>query len=410
MFTLGQIALLILILLVIYDYILLFRKKAAVSCYRECSDRFSNGDLNEIRLHLESTYSFPIFLKIIDEVPVIFQLRDILFQLKMESRSKKVVVYTLRPVRRGVYKFGLSNIFVSSRLGLISRRFKTGQPSIVKVYPSYMYLQQYELMAISDKLTAPGLKQVRKIGQQLEPDQIRDYVKDDDYRTINWKATARRSKLMVNVFREERAQDVYCIIDKGRIMQSAFEKMTLLDYSINASLALAYVAGLKGDKAGLVTFEKQVDTLVPASRKSGRMQVLSEVLYNQTTTFAESDFSALYQAVNTGVKSRGLLLIFTNFDTIAAMKRQLRFLSILAKRHTVVVIFFENTELKEMIEMKPENKEETYRKVIAEKMIYEKGLIVNELRRYNIISILTSPNNLTARVINKYLEIKARGF
>jgi uncharacterized protein (DUF58 family) len=174
-----------------------------------------------------------------DEIPDIFQIRDLFFQFKMNQKEDKLLKYSLRPVKRGIYRFGKINVFVSTKIGLISRRFKTGTPCDVKVYPSYIYLKQYVLHAATQKLTEHGNKRIRKTGQQLEPDHIKEYVKGDDYRAINWKATARRNKLMTNVFQEERAQNVYCLIDKGRTMQSASEGMTWLDYSNNTTLTLS---------------------------------------------------------------------------------------------------------------------------------------------------------------------------
>ncbi len=408
-FSLAQLLLLLLLALCVYDFAQLWRGKKRMTAYRACSDRFSNGDENEIRLHISNHYTFPVSVRIIDEVPVIFQLRDFYFDVKLNTKEDKTLTYTLRPVKRGVYKFGITNLFVSTRIGLLSRRFKSGATCEVKVYPSYLCLRQYELMAISNRLTDNGRKRIRKIGQQLEPDQIKDYVQGDDYRTINWKATARRHKLMTNVFQEERAQNVYCLIDKGRPMQSAFEGMTLLDHAINASLALAYVSMIKGDRTGLATFEKTPDTFLPASRQPGQMQQLLEKLYAQTTTFAETDFSALYQHITKNVNSRSLLLVFTDFDSVTAIQRQLTYLSMMAKRHTVIVIFFENTELKEMETRPPKTKEECYEQVIVEKLSYEKSAIVEQLRKHNILSIYTHPSRLTPEVINKYLEIKARG-
>jgi uncharacterized protein (DUF58 family) len=136
---------------------------------------------------------------------------------------------------------------------------------------------------------------------------------------------------------------------------------------------------------------------------------IQEALYCQQTTFLESDFLSLYQQMNTHVKNRGLLLVFTNFDSVAAMQRQLRYLSMMAKRHSVLVIFFENTELESLTGRQPEDKEEAYETIIAEKLEYEKRLIIHKLRQHNILSLLTHPNELTVNVINKYLEIKARG-
>ena len=410
LFTVAQFSLYALILLCLYEIVVLFiANKNAIQCQRECPERFSNGDENEITLHLTNSYPFPVLLEIIDEIPPVFQRRDLLFSLSMNRQAEKLLKYTLRPVKRGIYDFNHIRVFASTKIGLISRRFKTGMPCNVKTYPSFIYLKQYEIMATSFKLEQAGNKKIKRIGQMMEPDQIKDYVKGDDYRIINWKATARRSKLMVNVFQEERAQNVYCVIDKGRTMQSAFNGMTLLDYSINASLAIAYVAMLKGDKTGLLTFERKFETFVPPSRSPVQMNHIQEALYHQQTTFMESDFLSLYQQMNKNVKNRGLLLVFTNFDSVAAMERQLRYLAMMAKRHSVLVIFFENTELESLTGRQPENKEEAYETVIAEKLEYEKRLIIYKLRQYNILSLLTHPNELTVNVINKYLEIKARG-
>ncbi|MDR1610453.1 MAG: DUF58 domain-containing protein [Candidatus Symbiothrix sp.] len=410
LFTFAQCLLVILLLLCLYEIaVLFFPPKDTIVCVRECSERFSNGDENEIKLHLSSAYAIPVKLEIIDEIPDIFQQRDFSFSMALEKQGSKVLKYSLRPVKRGVYPFGKINIFASTATGFISRRFKTGEACDVKVYPSFFYLKQYEILSSSNKLKQAGNKRIRKIGQQLEPDQIKDYVKGDDYRIINWKATARRNKLMVNVFQEERAQNLYCVIDKGRTMQSAFNGMTLLDYSINASLALSYVAMLKGDKTGLLTFERRFNTLILPSRTSLQMNRIQEALYSQQTSFAESDYSVLYQNVNKCAANRGLMLVFSNFDSVAAMQRQLSYLSRMAKRHSVLVIFFENVELEALSNQQPNDKEQVYQTVIAEKLEYEKRLIISKLRQHNILSLLTHPNHLTVNVINKYLEIKARG-
>jgi uncharacterized protein (DUF58 family) len=139
------------------------------------------------------------------------------------------------------------------------------------------------------------------------------------------------------------------------------------------------------------------------------MNRIQDALYSQQTVFAESDYSVLYQSVNKYAANRGLMLVFTNFDSAAAMQRQLRYLSRMAKRHSILVIFFENVELESFANRQPEDKEQVYQTVIAEKLEYEKRLIISKLRQHNILSLLTHPNHLTVDVINKYLEIKARG-
>ena len=408
-FILGKILTALLILICGFDFYLLWKKREGVFAKRICAPRFSNGDENQIHIQVENSYLHSVKIDVIDEIPEIFQRRDILFSTDLISGEHKEIIYSLRPVKRGEYKFGFIRLFVSTKIGLIARRYTCGQPSDIKVYPSYMMLNQYELMAISNNLTELGIKRIRRIGHHTEFEHIKEYVKGDDYRTINWKASARRNQLMVNNYRDERSQQVYNIIDKGRIMQSAFKEMTLLDYSVNASLILSYITIHKEDKAGLITFDEDFETFVPASKQPGQMQLILESLYRQQTTFGESDYSSLYVHLNKHVSRRSLLIIYTNFDNVAGMERQLNYLQQLAKKHVVLTVFFENSELKEFITQKPQTSEDFFNQVVAEKFIYEKEYVTTFLRRHGVYALLTTPDKLTVDVINKYLEMKSRG-
>ena len=406
-FVIGQWTLFVLFLVVSADVYSLYRIRG-IQAFRQCADRFSNGDENEVSIRVESSYTYPVSLEVIDEIPVVFQKRDVDFRTKLQANEGKTITYRLRPTRRGVYSFGYVRVFVTGRIGLVSRRYTCSEPLDIKVYPSYLMLHQYELLAMSDNLTELGIKRIRRVGHHTEFEQIKEYVKGDDYRTINWKASARRHELMVNVYQDERSQQIYNVIDKGRVMQQAFRGMTLLDYAINASLVLSYVAMRKEDKAGLVTFDEHFDTFVPASRQPGYMQTLLENLYSQQTTFGETDFSALCVHLNKHVGKRSLLVLYTNFSSIGSMNRQLSYLKQLNHRHRLLVVFFEDADLKEYIAQPAKDTEGYYRHVIAEKFAYEKRLIVSTLKQHGIYSLLTTPENLSIDVINKYLEMKAR--
>ena len=316
---------------------------------------------------------------------------------------------TLRPVKRGEYNFGSTNIFAASPIGFVRRRFSFEGTKIVPVYPSYIQMKKYELMAISDRLTEAGVKRIRRVGHSMEFDHIKDYVRGDDYRTINWKATARKTRLMVNHFDDEKSQQVYSVIDIGRVMKMPFEGMSLLDYAINSSLVISSIAMHKQDKAGLVTFSNKVSNILPADRQARQMQNILEILYNQKTDFLESDFEILTSTILQKISHRSLILLYTNFESLNALQRQLAYLRRLSRAHLVIVIFFINTELFSLIDKPAKNVEEIYHKTIAEKFAFEKRLIVKELARYSIQSILTTPQNLSVNTINKYLELKARG-
>ena len=192
-------------------------------------------------------------------------------------------------------------------------------------------------------------------------------------------------------------------------MKMPFEELTLLDYAINAALVISNVALKKQDKAGILAFSKKVENIVVAERRTSQMNLILETLYNVSTDFFESDYSRLYADVKRNITHRSLFLLYTNFETLDSLHRQLPYLKGIAKNHLLVVIFFKNTELNTIISEPAETVQEAYDKVIAEKFAFEKRLIVNELQKYGIQSILTSPQDLTIDTINKYLEIKARG-
>jgi uncharacterized protein (DUF58 family) len=314
----------------------------------------------------------------------------------------------LRPVARGVYQFGIIRVFVSTGIGLVHRKFNCDQPKSVKVYPSFLQIRKYELMAISNRLTDIGIKKVRKIGHNIEFEHIKEYVQGDDFRTINWKATARKSDLMVNMYQDEKSQNVYSLIDKGRMMQMPFEGMSLLDYAINSSLVFSNIAIKKEDKAGVLTFEKSLDGYLPAEKNRNQMHLILDFLYNQSTAFGETDYSAVYVQLKHRLRKRSLLMLYTNFESIHSLGRQLPYLQKLAKGHLLVVIFFENTELSRLIHDKPKDTPGVYQKVIAEQFAFEKIQIVKTLRMYGIQTILTKPQELSVKVINKYIELKAR--
>ncbi|WP_298286524.1 DUF58 domain-containing protein [uncultured Lutibacter sp.] len=396
--------------LFISDFYVLFNLKKGVVARRILSEKFSNSDKNPIPITIKNNYFFKIEAKVIDELPVQFQKRDFEYIVVLKPSEVYDFEYNVTPVERGEYLFGKLNIYVSSPLKIISRRFKFQDNQSVAVYPSYIQMKKYEFLAMSNRLTEFGLKKIRRIGHTLEFEQIKNYISGDDVRTINWKATAKRSQLMVNQYQDEKSQPIYSIIDLGRVMKMPFEALKLLDYAINSTLAFSNIALRKNDKAGLLTFAKKVDTIVAASNKKTHLNTINEALYKITTTYTDADFGYLYAVIKRKITQRSLLILYTNFEHISSLKRQLPFLQAIAKQHLLVVVFFENTELDELIQNKAEDLQAIYHKTIAEKFAYEKRLIVKELESKGIYGILTKPKNLTVNVVNKYLEFKAKGF
>jgi uncharacterized protein (DUF58 family) len=400
---------LICVLTFIVDFLLIFNKKKGVEAQRILPEKLSNGDENSVKIDVKNNYPFTISTKIIDEIPFQFQKRDFFINRKIEQRKNVFFQYLLEPKERGEYHFGSLNVYVSSPIGFVAKRFTFQKDAMLPSYPSFIHLRKYELMALQNEFLLGGIKKIRKLGHTMEFEQIKEYVQGDDLRTINWKATSKQNKLMVNQYQDEKSQRIFMLIDKGRTMKMPFKGLTLLDYSVNAVMALSHIILKKGDRAGMMTFSKKTENKVQADNKSGQLKKISEALYNIQTNFFESDFNKLYQDVKFSINQRSLILLFTNFETLDAVNRQMKYLRGIAKNHLLVVVFFKNSELQDLIHKNPENMQEIYDEIIAEKFEFEKKLIIQELKKYGIYTVYTLPENLNIEVINKYLEIKARG-
>ena len=408
LFTIAQLVLACLAMALIIDLYLLYRVRKGIHAQRIIPLRLSNGDDNKVIIEMENDYDFKVQCQVIDELPVQLQERKWIRYAEMEARTPYQLEYVIKPVERGEYAFGNINVFVEGPLRLSKRRYIFDDHKTVKVYPSFVQMKRYQLMATGTHLQQTGVKRMRKLGHSMEFEQIKEYVRGEDYRTINWKATARRGDLMVNNYTDERSQQIYCIVNMGRVMKMPFEGMTLLDYAINTSLVLSNVALQKQDKAGLICFGQQIDAFIPADKKPTQISHIMEALYRSETNFLEPDFEKLFSVVRNKITHRSLLVLFTNFESLESLERELPSLKRLAHYHLLMVIFFENTELKKLTDSKVYTTEDIYIKTIAGKYRYEKQLIARELRRHGIISVLTTPDKLSINSMNKYLELKNR--
>lgn len=396
------------LVLALIDYAILFLTAKDFTVTRILPTRFSNGDSNPVSWQVKNEFRFPVRVELIDEWPVQLQIRNQKWKIFLKGRQQKRIRWSLTPVRRGAYEFGNIHLFVHTPFDILNRRFTTEAPETIACYPSFIHMNQYGLKSNATIIDQAGNLRMRRIGQSMEFEQIKEYIPGDDIRTLNWKASARKGSLMVNQYAEERAQQVYCIIDKGRLMKMPFNEMTLLDYAINASLILSSVCLNKRDKTGLITFSNEIDTILAADNKPYQMENILQSLYKQETDFLESDFEMLHNTIRSRIRNRSLLILFTNFESISGLHRQMDYIRSLAKYHLVLVVFFENTELKSLIKLPAKNLEQVYIKTIAGKFAFEKKLIARELSKFGIASILAKPDELTVTTVNKYLELKVK--
>ncbi len=392
----------------LWDIIFLYSSRMAVELHRNYPEKLSNGDPNDLKIALVNHYPVKVRVRVLEEFPEQLQLRNIEFKVTLDTQEFKTLTYQIRPTSRGVYTFQRCHVLIKY-LGFFERKCTLEGDTEIMCYPSFIQLRKYQLLATTDRLVELGVKRIRRIGSTFEFEHIREYVRGDEYRHLNWKATAKHKKLLVNQYQEEKSQPVYALIDTGRVMRMPFNGLTLLDYAINASLVLANAVILKQDRAGMLTYSSEVANHVPADRRNNQMKLISEKLYNIRTDYHESEFGNLYGFTQKHINKRSLLMMYTNFETLDALSRQLPYLRMIAKTHVLLVVVFQNVELIDLAKTEGKKIFEVYNQIIAQKFIYEKHQVIQELQRHGIQTMYTSPENLTINSINKYLEIKARG-
>lgn len=395
--------------LTLLDILLVFSSAQPLTVRRNLTSRLNLGEKNLISLEVENNSKQPISFTLIEGYPVEMQERSEKYDATLLPGYGKKFIYTFTPKKRGEFIFGNVHLRIRSIFFLVFRKIEIPLEQLVRVYPSVKEMKKYELLVFKQQRTSTGIKRIRRLGNTSEFEQIKNYVQGDEIRKINWKATSRKNELQVNQYQEEQSQQVYCIIDKSKSMEMDFNGLSMLDYAINSTLVFSNIALRKGDKAGLITYADKIGTAISAERSGDQMRRIQEALYNQKSLFNESDFELLYNTIRRVIKTRSLLVLFTNFETVFAMRRALPMLRRLNQKHALVVVFFQNTELQQLAYQPVQNSQEMYQAIVAEKMISVKSSIARELNQNGINTILSLPQELSVNTINKYLELKAKG-
>lgn len=395
-------------LLIIADIYLLFRS-TGISANRSLSNVISLNDKNKITLTITNLFPYKIDLKIIDEIPYQFNERDFSMKTSLDRSKTEIIQYNVIPLTRGEYLFGNLHVFIKTQIGLVSKRETVICERPVAVYPSILQMGRQQLLALNNPSFLNGENKNRKLGQSYEFDQIKLYVPGDDSRNINWKASSTLNEIMVNCYEDERSQQIYSVIDKSRVMKMPFNGLTLMDYAINSTLAFSNIVLKKQDKAGLIIFSKTIGAKLKADKGPRHLKKIMYALYKEKYDYSEANYEALYTTIRKTISNRSLVFLYTNFDSIYALERNIPVLRLINKNHLLVVVFFENAELETYSKTEAKSLIDIYQLTVAKKFILEKNQIYKELQKHGIQAIKCTPDNLSASTINKYLELKTKG-
>lgn len=327
------------------------------------------------------------------------------------------LVYHLNPPRRGDYQFGDLNLRWWGVLGLMIRQARFPASEHVKVYPNLLDIRKYELQARKGMLQEIGLRQARMLGSGTEFERLREYQLDDEFRKIDWKATARRGKPVTREFETEKSQTIMCLLDAGRLMRppvndaanESGHALAKMDYSVNAVLMLSYVAGLRGDRVGLLSFADEVTNYLAPRAGRGQFYKMLATLYAMETQPVESDYVRAFAYLGAKHKKRSLIVIFSDIATGIAADTLVKQIAPLSPRHLVLLVAISDPTVVQLARQMPRTSIGVYERAVAEQLVDERTLILEKLRQRGVMTLDVPANQLTVAVVNKYLELKARG-
>lgn len=402
-------------------------KAAQLYVSRRNEQRLSLGANNRVVIRVENNSPRTLCVTARDEYPPEFSANRVILDapsadvkgggVKISPHGAQEFAYTVRPPHRGDYSFGDTNLRWGGVLGLVTlqARFPTAAP--VKVYPNLLDIRKYELQARKGMLQEIGLRQARQLGSGTEFERLREYQLDDEFRKIDWKATARRGKPVTREFETEKSQTIMSLLDTGRLMRPPIadpanpsgQGLAKLDYAVNAVLMLTYVASLRGDRVGMLAFADDVVHYLTPRAGRGQFYKMLATLYAVQTQPVESDYVRAFAYLGAKHKKRSLVVIFSDIATGMAADTLVRQIAPLAPRHLVLLVAIGDPTVVQMAQQVPRDSVTVYERAVAEQLVDERALILEKLRQRGVLTLDVSANQLTVAVVNKYLELKARG-
>jgi uncharacterized protein (DUF58 family) len=399
----------ILVLLLVVDWRLTV-KRHVLRIERIYEQRLSLGAKNSIIVKVENCSTAELAIVIKDEPPVSFKASTRCLRAKLPAGSVVRLSYTLQPPKRGSYKFGDIHCRYPSRFGLFLRQFKISvENNDIRVYPNMLEIRKYQLLARQGHLIEAGVKSSRVVGLGTDFESLRDYQIDDEYRRINWGATARRGRLTSNQYEVDKSQNILLVLDAGRLMSGEVNSLTKLDHAINASLLLGYVGVNRDDKVGLVTFADEVKLNIPPGKGQPQLQKILASLYNIQSEVVESDYRAVCQYIRLKNRKRSLICIFTELIDEDASNELITYVSALTKNHLVMCITLVDSSLMSQARKIPGNSHEVYEKGVAQTVLRNREKAISILKNKGAVVVSVPPEELSIAIINKYLEMKSRG-
>jgi uncharacterized protein (DUF58 family) len=375
---------------------------------REHDNKLSLGAENPIRVSLRNRSWRRVSFTVRDEAPEQFKIETRTMEGQVTPRGIWERIYHVRPLRRGDYHFGDLSLRWLSPLGLILRQAKVDAKGPVKVYPNLLDVRRYDLLLRRNRLQEMGLRTTRQFGEGTEFERLREYLPDDEYRRINWKATARRNFPVTTEYQTERSQQVIAVLDVGRMMQSPVADIAKLDYVVNAVLLLTYVATGKGDRVGLMSFADDVQHYLSPRQGRGQFYRALELLYAVEPQPVEPNYRKALAYLAVKQRRRALVVVFTDLTAGVSLNSLVAQMSMLARSSLPLLVTISDPDVVSASQMKPSDSLGVYQRAAASQLLDERRVVLDSLRQRGVLTLDVPANQLSMSVINRYLELKGR--
>jgi len=376
---------------------------------RDLADRLSLGVANAVALVVLNRGPRAVRFRVRDEYPPEFAGSATILDGAARPGETARLRYEVTPPRRGDYPFGRVVVRYASALGLFVRQHGYPCERGVRVYPNLRDLQRYELLVRRGLQVDAGTRAARRFGPGTEFERLREYVPDDEFRRINWKATARRGIPISAEYETERSQNVVVLLDAGRLMGALADNLTKLDHALNAGLLLAYAASRRGDRVGMLAYADRVRSFLPPRR--GRRAFLSilELLYRLDPELTESDHARAFGYIAGRNLKRSLLVLFTDVADPDASRALIAHLGRASRHHVTALVTVSDPSVTGPAEREPRDARELYEKVVAQRLLDERRQVLATLEGRGVITLDLPADRVSAQVVATYLELKARG-
>lgn len=376
---------------------------------RLCDEKLSLGAENLVRLRIRNSSYARLSGLVRDEHPEGMDAPRNVMPLQMTPRSEMTLSYHVTPPTRGDFEFGDTYIRLTGPLGLLMRQIRLPMKQQVKVYPNLLDMRRYEIGLRRARAVQPGQRLVRLLGRGTDFESLREYSPDDEFRAVDWKASARRGKLTTRQYQDEKAQNVMIVLDSGRVMGAVIAGLTRLDHGINAAMMVAHVAAIKGDKVGLMAFGEDIIAYSPP--RAGRSQVLNllRLTYNLREAAGDSNYYRAIPYLTRKWTRRSLVVFFTDMMDPESSKPLISQITSLTKKHLCMCVVMSDPAVLQASSGEVTTPEEVFTAAAARQALQARKRAIAQLTRAGAIVLDVPPESFTPAVVNEYLNIKARG-